>query len=81
MSKRIQNMMRQRFLGKTMFLAVSSAVIVSSLIVEWMLADEEKLQRLEKDAEAVMERLVEGEPESDSESECEVGADEELNSH
>jgi hypothetical protein len=46
------------------------------------LADEEKLQRLDKDAEALMERLVEeeSESESESESEFEVQADEELNS-
>jgi hypothetical protein len=77
------NMRRQRFLASTMFLAASSAVIISNLIVVWMLADEEKLQRLEKDAEAVTEMLVEGEPESESESEseCEVAAGEELNAH
>jgi hypothetical protein len=69
--------------GSTMFLAASSALIVSDFIVEWKLADEEELQRLKKDAEVVMERLVGGEPESESEneneSECEVEADEELN--
>jgi hypothetical protein len=66
--------------GNAMFLAASSAVIISDLTVEWMFGDEGKLQRLEKDAEAVLERLVEEEPESESESEFEVEADEELNS-
>jgi hypothetical protein len=44
------------------------------------LADKEKLQRLEKSSEAVMEKLVEEKLKSASECECEVEADEELNS-